>query len=111
MLLNGGHLFNDDDENGVRARAHIVHFGGGGGTAQGTLLHQAVNLVGASHSPLAETLDKDTLLFVLADLQRGSINLQQIRDHLIVDLQVTRTDHKGRVLRGLHLDEAEDLLH
>lgn len=75
MLLNGGHLFNDDDENGVRARAHIVHLGGGGGTAQGTLLHQAVDLVGAAHSPFAETLDKDTLLFVLADLQRGPVDL------------------------------------
>ena len=75
MLLNGGHLFNNDDEDGVRARAHIVHLGGGGGTTQGTLLHQAVDLVGAAHSPFAETLDKDTLLFFLADLQRGPVDL------------------------------------
>lgn len=111
VLLNGGHLFNDDNEDGMRARTHIVHFGGGSGTAQSTLLHQTVDLVRAAHSPLTQTLNEDTLLFVLTDLERGPIDLQEIRDHLIVDLKVARTDHKGSVLRRLHLDESKDLFH
>ena len=44
-------------------------------------------------------------------MKRGSVNLEQIRDDLVVDLQVGSSHHEGGVLRGLHLNESEDLLH
>ena len=95
----------------MRSAGEIVHLGGGGGSAHGALLHETVYFVGTAHRPLGEPLDEDALLAVLAHLQTRPVDLQQVADHLVVDLQVRRAHHERGVLRRLLLDEAEDLLH
>lgn len=46
VLLQHGHLLDDDDEHRVGARRKIIHFRRGGGSALGTLLHECVDFVG-----------------------------------------------------------------
>jgi hypothetical protein len=40
------------------------------------------------YSPFREAFHKDSLLLILSNVERGSISLQEIRDHFIVDLKV-----------------------
>lgn len=82
----------------MRARAHIVHLRCGSGTAQCALLHETVDLVGAADGPLAQALNEDSLFLILTDLQRGAVDFKQIGYHLVVNLQVTGTDHECCVL-------------
>ena len=89
----------------------VVHLGSGCSSAQSSLLHQTVDLVGRADSPLTQAFHEDSFLLVLSDLQTGPVYLQQVTDHLIVDLKITGSHHECSVLRTLHLNESEYLLH
>lgn len=70
----------------MRAGTHIIHLRGRRGTAQGSLLHERIDLIGGAYSPFTQPLDEDTLLLVFPDLQARAVYLQQVTNHLVIDL-------------------------
>lgn len=111
MVTHGGHLFDDDYEDGMRAATHVVHLGRSSGPAQCAFLHETVDLVGRADGPLAKALDEDSFLLVLPYLEGGPVYLKEVGYDLVVNLEVRSSDHECGVLRALHLNEAEDLFH
>ena len=73
--------------------------------------HQVVCLLRCPHGPLGQALNKDTPLSILSDLQARPLSLQQIRDGLIVNLQVARSDHECHFLSLLRANISENFLH
>ena len=73
--------------------------------------HQVVCLLRCPHGPLGQALNKDTPLSILSDLQARPLSLQQIRDGLIVNLQVARSDHECHFLSLLRANVGENFLH
>jgi hypothetical protein len=75
MVTHSCHLFDDDDENGMRSTTHVVHLGSCCCPAQSSLLHKAIDLVGRSNCPLTQTFDEDTFFLIFSNLERGPIYL------------------------------------
>ena len=105
------HLLYNDNEYGVWSTADIVHFSGGRWSGLLASNHQVVGLTGGAHGPLWQSFNKDTPFGILSDLQTGALSLQQVTDGLIVDLEVTGSNHKGALLSLFWPDVSEYLFH
>jgi hypothetical protein len=44
-------------------------------------------------------------------LQARPINFEEVAYDLVIDLEIGGSNHESAILRGLHLNEAEDFLH
>lgn len=95
----------------MRSGTEVVHLGGCGSPVLSSLLHQGVNFVWRPDCPFTESFHEDSLFLVFSNLQLRPVDLQQIRDDLVVDLEVADSDHEGGVLAGLHLNKLEYLFH
>ena len=95
----------------MRPRWHVIHFRGCCCSNHGSSLHQTVNLMRGPDCPLWETLYKDSSLLVLSDLKAWSLSLEKITDILIIDLEITSSNHEGALDIGSILNVSEDLLH
>ena len=73
--------------------------------------HQVVCLLGRPYGPLGQALNEHTSLGVLSDLQASPLSLQQVRDGLIIYLQVARSDHECHFLSLLRANVSENLFH
>ena len=109
--LQQSHLLDNYNENSVRPRGEIVHFGRGCSSALGSLLHEGIDFVRRPDRPLAEPLDKNSFFLVLSDLERVAFGLEKVGNEFVVDLQVAYSDHEGGVLARLHLNEFENFFH
>ncbi len=91
--------------------AHIIHLRGSSSSAECSFLHETIDFIGTSDRPLTQALYKNTFFLVFTDLETSAVNFQEVRNHLVVDLEVGCTYHECRVLVWLHLDKTENLLH
>ena len=105
------HLLYHNNEHSVRSWRKVVHFGRCCCPWQSSLLHKTVYLIGRPNSPFRKSFYKDSFLLVLSDLQTCPVHLQQVRNNLVIDLQIRRSHHEGGVLILLHLDIPKDFFH
>ena len=91
--------------------ADIIHFSGGRRSGLLASNHQVVGLAWGTHGPLWQALNKDTPFGILSDLQTGALGLQQVTDGLVVDLEVTGSNHKGALLSLFRPNVSEYLFH
>lgn len=83
-----------DGEDGVRARAVLVHGGFAYFPVAGALLHETLYLADALHDEAGQVLHKDALVRVFLELELGVHVLgEQVPDVLVVDLKI-RTAHQ-----------------
>ena len=95
----------------MRATTHIVHLSTSLHSDALPPCHQTVDLDWGADSPLTESLNKYSSAAIFPDLQLLSVRFQQVRNCLVINLQVRSSDHEGNVIHGAALNVHEDFLH
>lgn len=95
----------------MRATRVWVHFGSCSGARLCSSLHEREYFTRRPDSPLTKTFNKEPSPLVLPNLKRSSLVLQQIRNNVIVDLEVAGSHHKRCSGVALILNVAKYLLH
>mmetsp|Transcript_94599 Transcript_94599/g.291649 ORF Transcript_94599/g.291649 Transcript_94599/m.291649 type:complete len:229 (+) Transcript_94599:567-1253(+) len=104
-------LLHHNNEDRVGAAADVVGGGLRRRTRSAPVLHERAYLRGASAQPLGEALDEDTTPPVLPDHEVIPVRLEQVGDHLVVDLEVGGPHEEMRLRPSALPDVPEDLLH
>jgi len=94
----------------MRAAAGIICSSLCGRPGNSAMLHERVHLCWASAQPLGEPFNENATPPVFSDHKVCPIWLQQVGDHLIVDLKVGRADQESRLRTLAMLDVLEQFL-
>jgi hypothetical protein len=123
--INDFGLLHDDNEDGMRSAAHLIHLRLSSRTDCSALLHESIDLSRRPHHPLRQPRHVHALLLVLANQQIGVLIFEQVRDLerarneerrrarrrdlLVVDLEVGGTNKESHPGANVSLDVSEDL--